>query len=84
MAPDGLLTRIQNVHLALPKVIDDVIRDGCETGDLSVDKGQAVFLHFTVAELRDAFGIGSHGAGLGEEVVADLPALVVYHQRHVS
>jgi dienelactone hydrolase len=84
MSPDGLLTRIQNVHLALPKAIDDVVRDGCEPGDLAVDKGQAVFLHFTVAELRDALGLGSSGAGLGEDVVADLPALVVYHQRHIG
>jgi len=82
--PNGLLSRLQALHLTLPKSINDVIRDGCEPGDLPVDKGQAIYLHFTVAELRDVFGIGHRGAGLGEEVVADLPALVVYQQRHVG
>jgi hypothetical protein len=84
MSPDGLLARLDLLHIPLPKVIDKVVRNGCEPGDLEVDKGQVVYLHFTVAELRDAFGIGSPGTGLGKDVVADLPALVVYHQRHVD
>ena len=84
LSPDGLLSRLDKSNFRLPPVIDDVIRNGCEPGDLAVPKGQAVYLHFTIAELRDAFGIGKEGAGLGQEVVADLPALVVYTQTHIA
>lgn len=80
---NGLLGRANLAGFRLPPDIDTAARDGCGPGDLAPRTAQSIFLHFTVAQLRDAFGIGTPGVGLGPDVVGDLPSLVVYQQRNL-
>jgi dienelactone hydrolase len=79
--PDGLIGRARaNGVAALPDAFLAPVVDGCEPGDLDVSKAWPTITHFTVAELRDAFGIGKKDTGLGKHVVDDLPADVDYEQ----
>jgi hypothetical protein len=78
--PDGLVGRAKTTGISLPDGFLAPVVDGCEPGDLDVAKAWPTITHFTVAELRDAFGIGKKGTGLGKRVVDDLPAEVDYEQ----
>lgn len=80
----GLLGRARLFGFRLPDNVDEAARSGCTSGDLAPRTAKLVILHFTVAQLRDAFGLGAPGTGLGPDVVGDLAALVVYQERNIA
>lgn len=81
---NGLLGRATLFGFRLPPNVDEAARSGCTATDLAPRTAKFVILHFTVAQLRDAFGLGAPGTGLGPDVVGDLGALVVYQERNIS
>jgi dienelactone hydrolase len=56
--------------------------NGCGKGDLTPERFFPVVQHFTVAELRDVFGIDASPVGLGDGVTHAFPGVTVTY-RHV-
>lgn len=82
--PDGVVGRARAAGIPLSDPSISYVVDGCQDGDLPVTDAWPTILHFTVAHLRDAFGMGEPGTGLGPGVVDNLPAEVTYEQLNVE
>ncbi len=58
----------RDMGIPIPDRLLELGRNGCEEGDLDPRIGWAVTQHFTVAFLRDAFGIDAEPVGLGDGI----------------
>jgi predicted dienelactone hydrolase len=74
-----LIGLAQRIGIAIPDNLAAGGRDGCEPGSIDTELGWEITQHFTVAELRDAFGLDD-GTGLGEGVTDEFDATIEYRQ----
>lgn len=74
-----LIGLAQRIGFAIPDDLAEGGRDGCEEGSIDTRKGWEITQHFTVAELRDAFGF-DEGTGLGQDVTEQFDAAIEYRQ----
>ncbi len=66
--------------LPLP-IPDNLVRlgdDGCSDLEFPAELSYAIFQHFAVAHLRDAFGIDEEPIGLGEGIASAFPVAIEY------
>lgn len=74
-----LIGLAQRIGLAIPDNLADGGRDGCEEGSIDTREGWEITQHFTVAQLREAFGVDD-GTGLGQGVTEQFDAPIEYTQ----
>jgi len=69
----------KGLGLPIPDRLLELGRNGCEEGDLDTRTGWSVTQHFTVAHLRQLFGIDRDPVGLGDGIAgAFAPTKVTY------
>lgn len=74
-----LIGLAQRIGFAIPDNLAAGGRDGCEEGSIDTLAGWEITQHFTVAEIRDAFGFDD-GTGLGQDVTEQFDTPIDYRQ----
>jgi predicted dienelactone hydrolase len=74
-----LIGLAQRIGLGIPDNLAAGGRDGCEEGSIDTREGWEITQHFTVAQIREAFGVGD-GTGLGQDVTAQFDVPIDYTQ----
>lgn len=74
-----LIGLAQRIGFPIPENLAAGGRDGCEEGSIDTEAGWEITQHFTVAEIRDAFGVDD-GTGLGEAVTEEFDVPIDYRQ----
>jgi predicted dienelactone hydrolase len=74
-----LIGLAQQIGFAIPDNLAAGGRDGCEEGSIDTLAGWEITQHFTVAEIRDAFGFDD-GTGLGQDVTEQFDTPIDYRQ----
>jgi hypothetical protein len=74
-----LIGLAQRIGLGIPDNLAAGGRDGCEEGSIDTREGWEITQHFTVAQIREAFGVGD-GTGLGQDVTGQFDVPIDYTQ----
>lgn len=80
----GVLQIAADSGIDVPYVIEVLGEDGCRSTDLDVQKGWPIIHHYSVAHLRDAFGIDEDPVGLDDDTAACFDEITdLEWQRHL-
>lgn len=63
-----LIGLAKSLGISIPDRLLELGRNGCGADDLDTAQGWKIIQHFTVAELRDVFGIDAEPVGLGPAI----------------
>ena len=69
---------LANLPLPIPSELVRLGDDGCSQLEIHAEEAYGIFQHFTVAHLRDAFGIDQEPIGLGDGIASAFPVAIEY------
>ncbi len=76
-----LIQIARDLGLPIPDRLLDLGENGCQPDDLPPEDAFRVIQHFTVAQLRHAFGIDAEPVGLGDGVASAFPGITMDYRQ---
>lgn len=73
----------KELGIGIPDRLLELGRNGCAKGDLDTKEGWSIIQHFTVAELRDAFGINRAPVGLAPGIADAFPGVTITYRQQL-